>query len=166
MYSNFHCLTKGLEALGDLFLPLLLLLLLDTWSEILTPEKKSLLTLLDLSTAFDAIDHSIVVTRLEYTFGIWFKSHLYDWFQTVSVNNRQSEPVKLSYGVPQGSVLGPVLFTLYTPPLASIISRHNLNHHLYANDTQRLTRKQPLFLKPYLIVIRISLTCWHETNFN
>ena len=150
MYSNFHCLTKGLEALGELFLTLLLpFLLLDTWSEILTQEKKSLLTLLDLSTAFDAIDHSIVVTRLEYTFAIcnaalaWFKSHLYDLFQTMSVNSRQSEPVKLSCGIPQGSVLGPVLFTFYATPLAFIISRHNLNHHLYANDTQLLNSALP-----------------------
>ena len=93
--------------------------------------KVSLLTLLDLSAAFDTIDHSILLTRLEYTFGIhntalaWFKSYLYDRFQTVSVNNMQFDPVKLSCGVPQGSVLGPVLFTLYATRLASIINRHN-----------------------------------------
>ena len=48
----------------------------------------------------------------------------------------QSDPVKLSCGVPHGSVLGPVLFTIYTNPVASIINRHNLNHHFYADDAQ------------------------------
>ena len=111
--------------------------------------KVSLLTLLDLSAAFDTIDHPILLTRLEHTFGIHntafarFKSYLYDRFQTVSVNNMQSDPVNLSCGIPQGSILGPVLFTLYTTPLASIINRHNLNHHFYAKDTQLLNSALP-----------------------
>ena len=101
--------------------------------------KVSLLTLPDLSVAFNTTDHTILLTCLEYTFGIhstahvWLKSYLYSWFQNMSVNNMQSEPVKLSCGVPQDSVLGPLLLTLYTTPLASIITCHNLNHHFYAD---------------------------------
>ena len=82
----------------------------------------SLLTLLELSAAFD----TIFLTRLEYTFRIHstslacFKSYLYDRFQKVSVSNMQSDPVKRPCGVPQGSVLGPVLFTLCTTPLTYV----------------------------------------------
>ena len=55
----------------------------------------------------------------------------------------QSDPAKLSCSVPQGSVLGPVLFILYTSPLASIINRHDLNHHFYADHTQLLNSALP-----------------------
>ena len=104
--------------------------------------KVSLLTLLDLSSAFDTIDHTILLKRLHHTFGIsdvalsWFTSYLSDRKQTVLINNTHSKPTLLTCGVPQGSVLGPVLFTLYTSPLSSIIKSHSIKHHSYADDTQ------------------------------
>ena len=109
----------------------------------------SLLTLLDLSAAFDTIDHSILLTRLHDSFGIsntalsWFQSYLTGRTQIVSVNGILSSPATLDCGVPQGSVLGPVLFSLYTTPLADIISKHSINHHLYADDTQLYTSDTP-----------------------
>ena len=111
--------------------------------------KVSLLTLLDLFDAFDTINHSILLSRLEHTFRIhdtalgWFKLYLCDRFQTVSVNSIQSHHGKLSCGVPQGFVLGPVLFTIYATPLASIINRHNLKHHFYADDSQLFNSALP-----------------------
>ena len=81
----------------------------------------SILSLLDLSAAFDTIDHVILSQRLSSTFGCtgtalgWFQSYLSNRTQSVFVNDIQSAPSNLKYGVPQGSVLGPILFTMYTP---------------------------------------------------
>ena len=80
----------------------------------------SILTLLELSAAFDTLDHSILLTCLHDMFGIsgkafeWFSSYLSDKFQSVCVNGRVSSQKTLHYWVSQGSVLGPILFTLYT----------------------------------------------------
>ena len=56
--------------------------------------------------------------------------------QAIKIGKAVSDFIELAFGVPQGSVLGPVLFTLYTSPLGAIISRHGLQYHLYADDTQ------------------------------
>jgi len=101
------------------------------------------LVLLDLSAAFDTIDHKVLLGRLSSWFGLggavldWFCSYLVDRFQSVKVGDILSDPAKLLSGVPQGSVLGPILFSLYTTPLANIISSHKIiNYHFYADDTQ------------------------------
>jgi len=67
---------------------------------------------------------------------MWFKSYLENRFTSVKIGNDVSDMLPLKYGVPQGSVLGPVIFTMYTQNLSSIISLHALNYHLYADDTQ------------------------------
>ena len=104
--------------------------------------KVTALTLLDLSAAFDTIDHDILITRLSTWYGIsgtalsWFTSYLTDRRQAIKIGNCFSDMLPTSCGVPQGSVLGPLLFTLYTTPLSSVIQSHNLDHYLYADDTQ------------------------------
>ena len=100
------------------------------------------LILLDLSAAFDTVDHEVLLQRLRLTFGIdnvahrWFQSYLSGRHQHVRRGSTRSSIVQLVCAVPQGSVLGPVLFVLYTADLISLIESHGLTPHLYADDTQ------------------------------
>ena len=101
----------------------------------------ALLVLLDLSAAFDTIDHETLFRRLE-DLGVhgsahsWFRSYLSGRKQSVYINGTKSAPHNLPFGVPQGSVLGPLLFTLYTIPLGEIARKYGLLYHIYADDTQ------------------------------
>ena len=104
--------------------------------------KLSLLILLDLSTAFDLVDHSILLKRLESTHGFdgftleWFINYLSDRSFNLRCSGTKSEFFDSSVGVPQGSVLGPLLFSLYTGDLERIVLKYKLGFHQYADDTQ------------------------------
>jgi hypothetical protein len=105
-------------------------------------KKCVLLVLLDLSAAFDTIDHNILIDRLASQLGIkgkaldWFRSYLHQRTQSVTINGMESNIWELIFGVPQGSVLGPILFIIYTSPLGKILKKHNISYHLYADDSQ------------------------------
>src|SRR6218665_1520716 len=109
----------------------------------------ALLGLLDLSAAFDTVDHDVLADRLSRTYGIrstaldWLQSSLCDHRQTILYDGVLSTVHSLCCGVPQGSVLGPLLFLLYTTNVGEIAGSLGLSSHFYAHDSQLYTWGPP-----------------------
>ena len=130
----------------------------------LDKQKGVVLLLLDLSAAFDTVDHGTLINTLKNEDGVtgeclaWIQSHLEERQQRVIINNNnRSDSMTLKCGVPQGSVLGPLLFSIYTIPLAAIMRKHGILYHLYADDTQ-------LSVSVYYVAVRTIVLSRHGSH--
>ena len=133
----------------------------------------SVLALLDFSSAFDTIYHSILVHRLHTDFGFidtllqWSSSYLTVRTHCVSLSNHCSAFAPVHSGVPQGSFLGPNLITMYIKPLSAIIDSHSIIHHSFADDL-RIQMSAPTGKVSELHHSILSCACdvnaWETTN--
>ena len=126
----------------------------------------SALTILNLSAAFDTIDHSnsSLLHRLKNYFHIsgsvlsWFQSYLSGRWQIISVNNTQSDPTFCPHGVPQGSVLGPIMFVMYVQPIYHILQTHEVDHQRFADiiNSTDLPLLKSIKLSPHLKTVFLT----------
>ena len=114
----------------------------------------SLVALLDLSAVFDTLEHSLLLKRSYGRALKWLASSLSDSFQSASVDGILTVSRPLVYGVPQGSVVGSVLFTLYSQPLSDVISVHICDYHKYTDDTEL-----SIIITLIIIIIIIIIVC-------
>ena len=116
--------------------------LLRVLNDILSAKQEVVLVMLDMSAAVDTIDHELLLQRLQHRYGIcgtvlnWFRSYLSNRTQSVRIQEVDSSDKILLYGVPQGSALGPLLFSLFFALLEDVILAHGLDAMMYADDTQ------------------------------
>lgn len=132
------------------------------------------LVLLDLSAAFDTIDHHVFLERLTEDYSIggsvteWMESYLTNRTQQITIDGQFSDNISLDYGFPQGSCLGPFGFKLYTKPLTSIAQSYDINIHLYADDTQLYVEFDPENSEPVLERLEKcieEIRVWMNKNF-
>ncbi len=102
----------------------------------------AILMLIDLTAAFDAVDHTILISRLEHCVGIrdealkWFRWYLSKKCFSITLGDCALSSAPLPCGVPQGSILGPILFSLCLLPLGLIFKKHGSSYYFYADDSQ------------------------------
>ena len=126
------------------------------------------LVLLDLLAAFDTVNYQYLMDRLRYRFGLdgkimeWISNYLQDRTQKVVVDNVKSESVRLNQGVPQGSVLGPILFSLFISPLGDICRKYNICFHSYADDQQIYISFDPSIQGDEELCVKSLEACIHD----
>ena len=162
-YREYHsCETALVRIYNDLLLSL-------------DKKKCVFMIALDLSAAFDTVNHQKLLDRLHTTFGIrdnvhqWIRSYLTGRRQFVVINGARSNEQKKTCDVPQGSILGPNLYEDYTAvPIGSVFRKHQVLHHIYADDTQGYlpfhTQDEEQELQKLLVCIR-EIRQWLAANW-
>ena len=136
----------------------------------------TILVMLDVSAAFDVVDHQRLLDRHRQLFGIngtaleWLESYLSGRSQCVVIGNEKSSSVNIEFGFPQGSVLGGKKFIMYATPLGTLIFHHKVDHKCYADDTQKYISfclKDPDAAKSAIVQLQNSLgevQLWMSAN--
>src|SRR6218665_1675652 len=148
--------------------------LLSLLSDIYTAMDEAHVTLIvfDASSTFYTVDHEILLQRLETSFGLsgsplnWFRSYLSERSQMVVLGDTRSSWVPVQLGVPQGSVLGPLLYILFTADISRLFAKYSASGHLYADDVQAYVHGPPQFLDitSSIASLAADLDSWMSSN--
>ena len=159
-YQSAYCSGRSTETA--------LLKVRDDMLKMIYNQKGVFLVMLDLSAAFDTVNHSVLCNRLENEIGVtgtalnWFKSYFSGRSTRVLINGKYSESKNMEYGLPQGSIVGPKSFTIYTIPISRIIKKYKLLYHIYADDIQIYISFVPLDLASIQLALTTLENCIGE----
>ena len=150
-YPYFILPTHALISISTHSTGIAILSVQDSFLRAIDDQEAVFLVMIDMSAAFDTVNNGILLQRFSNDFGLcgpvhrWFQSYLSNRRSQVCVSGSLSTETQLKYGVPQGSVIGPQVFTYYSHTIGQIIRKHSIQYHTYADDVQ-LRRNKVLTL--------------------